>query len=194
MLKDYYIGDLVAGDGAGATDAVAPAPAAAAPAATNQQQQLVTLNPREKVTLRLTERIEVSHNTRIFRFALPSPQHVLGLPVGRHLLVYASVDGAPVARAYTPISCDDDVGRLDLLIKVYRAGEHPAFPQGGKMSQHLDRLAVGDTIQVKGPTGHFVYQGKGQYIMHGKQHGTATCLSMVAGGTGACAARKSNYC
>jgi hypothetical protein len=31
-------------------------------------------------TRRLTERIEVNHDTRIFRFALPSPEHILGLP------------------------------------------------------------------------------------------------------------------
>lgn len=30
---------------------------------------------------------------------------------------------------------DKDVGRLDLLIKVYKAGVHPAYPEGGKMSQ-----------------------------------------------------------
>jgi len=34
---------------------------------------------------------QVSHNTRIFRFALPSPEHILGLPTGRHLFVYAKV-------------------------------------------------------------------------------------------------------
>jgi hypothetical protein len=32
---------------------------------------------------RLTERIVVNHDTRIFRFALPSPEHVLGLPGAR---------------------------------------------------------------------------------------------------------------
>jgi hypothetical protein len=47
-----------------------------------------------------------------------------------------------VARAYTPISCDDDLGRLDLLIKVYGPNIHPAFPEGGKLSQHLDSLQV----------------------------------------------------
>ena len=53
--------------------------------------ELVTLNPREKVTLRLAERIEVSQNSRIFRFALSSPQQRLGLPCGKHVYVYAKV-------------------------------------------------------------------------------------------------------
>nr|AGC97428.1 nitrate reductase [Dunaliella salina] len=174
MLKDYYIGELVASKGA-----------AAEPKAENGAgtRSLITLNPREKVPLKLAERIEVSHNTRIFRFALPSPKHILGLPTGRHLFVYAQIHGEVVARAYTPISCDDDVGRLDLLIKVYGPNVHPAFPQGGKMSQHLDSLKIGDEIMVKGPVGHFTYEGKGKYV-NGKNKGVAKQMSMLAGGTG----------
>ena len=37
------------------------------------------------------------------------------------------------------------------------------------MSQHLDSLAVGDTIEVKGPVGHFVYEGRGTYSLNGKK-------------------------
>jgi nitrate reductase (NAD(P)H) len=68
--------------------------------------------------------------------------------------------------------------------QVYGPGIHPAFPEGGKMSQHLDTLQVGDEIHVKGPIGHFVYEGKGNYILHGKTRGVARHLSMLAGGTG----------
>lgn len=28
------------------------------------------------------------------------------------------------------------------------------FPEGGKMSQHLDSLNLGDTVDFTGPTGH----------------------------------------
>jgi nitrate reductase (NAD(P)H) len=52
---------------------------------------LVALNTREKIALRLTERIEVSRNSRIFRFALPTDQHKLGLPCGKHVFLYAKV-------------------------------------------------------------------------------------------------------
>lgn len=180
MLEEYYVGDLIASP----TPAVAAVTTVTTNGVHKAADSLITLNPREKVTLTLTERIEVSHDTRIFRFALPSPDHKLGLPCGKHLLVYANVNGDPVARAYTPISCDRDVGRLDLLIKVYRAGECAAFPDGGKMSQHLDTLKPGDTINVKGPTGHFHYEGQGKYTMHGKTKGVAKQLSMLAGGTG----------
>jgi nitrate reductase (NAD(P)H) len=116
MLADYYVGELVVDAGATTTAAGTSTSSPAAP--TTAVADPITLNPRAKVTLKLAERIEVSHNTRIFRFALPSPQHRLGLPTGLHVLVYGKVTGESVARAYTPISCDDDVGRLDLLIKV----------------------------------------------------------------------------
>jgi len=37
------------------------------------------------------------------------------------------------------------------------------------MSQHLDGLALGDTVEVKGPVGHFVYEGRGAYSLNKKQ-------------------------
>jgi nitrate reductase (NAD(P)H) len=49
-----------------------------------------------------------------------------------------------------------------------RANEHPKFPEGGKMSQYLDSLALGDTIEVKGPVGHVVYDGKGVVSLNRK--------------------------
>eukprot|EP00199_Chlamydomonas_sp_CCMP681_P001486 CAMPEP_0119101232 /NCGR_PEP_ID=MMETSP1180-20130426/336_1 /TAXON_ID=3052 ORGANISM="Chlamydomonas cf sp, Strain CCMP681" /NCGR_SAMPLE_ID=MMETSP1180 /ASSEMBLY_ACC=CAM_ASM_000741 /LENGTH=868 /DNA_ID=CAMNT_0007085319 /DNA_START=39 /DNA_END=2645 /DNA_ORIENTATION=+ len=182
MLEKYYVGHLIASD----TSALAAAAALATVATliVAAETNPPTLHAKNKVSLPLIERIEVSHNTRIFRFALPTPSHRLGLPVGRHLLVYGTVGAETVARAYTPISSDEDLGHLDLLIKVYRAGQNVAFPEGGKMSQLLDNLAIGDCIQVKGPTGHFIYEGKGNYLLHSKHKGHAKHLNMLAGGTG----------
>ncbi len=42
-----------------------------------------------------------------------------------------------MVRAYTPSSSDEDMGIFELLIKVYRANEHPDFPEGGEGPQHL---------------------------------------------------------
>ncbi len=50
---------------------------------------------------------------------------------------------------------------------MYRANEHPKFPEGGKMSQHLESMAIGDTIEAKGPMGHFSYLGRGRCGMQG---------------------------
>ena len=89
-LQDYYVGRLDDNKPSASlpsTSGDAPVPHQLA--ASNGE--LVTLNPREKVTLRLAERIEVSQNSRIFRFALSSPQQRLGLPCGKHVYVYAKV-------------------------------------------------------------------------------------------------------
>lgn len=51
------------------------------------------------------------------------------------------------------------------------------------MSQYLEHMQVGDAIDVKGPLGHFIYQGKGAY-RHSGHPGEATHLNMIAGGTG----------
>ena len=53
----------------------------------------------------------------ILRFGLPDG-HRLGLPVGQHVNVKARINDKLVIRAYTPISSDDDLGFVDMLIKV----------------------------------------------------------------------------
>ena len=68
------------------------------------------------------------------------------------------LDGKLVVRPYTPISSDDDVGYMDLMIKVYK---------DGKMSSYMDSLSVGDHIQVRGPCGKIRYVGKGNIDIEG---------------------------
>ena len=182
MLEDYFIGYL---EGADAAGGAAPAPAPAPAPANGASDSLVTLNSKKKVALPLTEKIVVSHNTRIFRFGLPSPKHKLGLPVGKHFFIYAKdkKTGESIIRAYTPMTSDNVEGHVDLLIKVYWANEHPKFPEGGKMSQHLENMSLGETIDVKGPIGHFNYLGLGKYNDNGDD-GQVKKFSMIAGGTG----------
>ncbi|KAI2598116.1 cytochrome b5 reductase 3, partial [Homo sapiens] len=122
-------------------------------------------SPDIKYPLRLIDREIISHDTRRFRFALPSPQHILGLPVGQHIYLSARIDGNLVVRPYTPISSDDDKGFVDLVIKVYFKDTHPKFPAGGKMSQYLESMQIGDTIEFRGPSGLLVYQGKGKFAI-----------------------------
>mmetsp|Transcript_4775 Transcript_4775/g.8799 ORF Transcript_4775/g.8799 Transcript_4775/m.8799 type:complete len:294 (-) Transcript_4775:213-1094(-) len=114
----------------------------------------------------LSEKIRVSHNTRIFRFALDHPDQKLGLPLGRHISLRVTVDGKEVIRPYTPISSEDDSGYFDLLIKVYPEPH-------GVMSRHLDSLKIGDTIDVRGPSGKYEYAPNSKKM-----------LGMIAGGTG----------
>lgn len=104
-----------------------------------------------------------------YRFALPTPTSILGLPIGQHISIGAELpqeDGTrkEIVRSYTPISGDDQPGHFDLLIKSY--------PQGN-ISRHMASLAVGQTIRVRGPKGAFVYTPN--MVRH---------FGMVAGGTG----------
>ncbi|KAJ4800969.1 Nitrate reductase [Rhynchospora pubera] len=140
-------------------------------------------NPKEKVQCRLVSKTEVSRDVRLFRFKLPSSEQTLGLPIGKHVFVYANIDGKLCMRAYTPTSSVDEVGYFELLIKVYFKGEHPKFPNGGLMSQYLDSLPIDSFIEIKGPLGHIEYTGQGDFLINGKPR-FAKRLAMIAGGTG----------
>ena len=104
-----------------------------------QSGPLKTLvDPNEKYLLPLVEKDEISHDTRKFRFGLPSADHILGLPIGQHIHLSVTINGDLVIRSYTPVSSDDDKGFVDLVVKVYQRNVHPKFPDGGKMTQYLD--------------------------------------------------------
>lgn len=142
-----------------------------------------------KYSLILVDREVISHDTRRFRLALPTSNHVLGLPIGQHIYLSAHINGELVSRPYTPVSSDDDRGYVDLVIKVYFKNVHPKFPDGGKMSQHLESLGVGDTIDVRGPKGRLVYKNQGQFEIREKPKAPPvklkkTRVGMIAGGTG----------
>ncbi len=49
----------------------------------------IALNPKKKLKFKLAEKHQLSHNVRRYRFALPSVQHKFGLPVGKHVFLYA---------------------------------------------------------------------------------------------------------
>ncbi|XP_076450996.1 NADH-cytochrome b5 reductase 2-like isoform X2 [Babylonia areolata] len=150
----------------------------------------VTLkDPTVKYPLKLVDKEEISQDTRRFRFALPSPEHILGLPVGQHIYLTARIDGSLVIRPYTPVSSDDEKGYVDLVIKVYFKNVHPKFPDGGKMSQYLENMQIGDYMDFRGPNGLLVYDGKGTFkIRPDKKEEPETKMAknvgMIAGGTG----------
>ena len=54
--------------------------------------------------------------TTVLRFALPTKDHILGLPVGQHIHLSARINGSMVVRPYTPTSSDEDQGICLLLL------------------------------------------------------------------------------
>lgn len=147
------------------------------------------VDPNEKYLLPLIEKEEISHDTRKYRFGLPSSEHVLGLPVGQHIHLTAHINGELTIRSYTPVSSDDDKGFVDLVVKVYRKNVHPKFPDGGKMTQHLDELNIGDTIAFRGPSGKLQYLGNGKFAIKKLRKDPPKVynvkkVNMIAGGSG----------
>lgn len=155
-----------------------------------KKKKKVTLEDQNvKYALELKERQDLSHDTRLFRFALPSSEHCLGLPIGQHIYLSARINGSLVVRPYTPTSSDEDLGHMDLVVKIYPANVHPKFPDGGKMTQYLESLNIGDSIDVRGPSGHLVYRGRGAFDIKEDKKGPVKetkvkRVSMIAGGTG----------
>ncbi|KAI9741049.1 MAG: NADH-cytochrome b5 reductase [Cirrosporium novae-zelandiae] len=124
------------------------------------------LKPTEFQEFELSEKTILSHNTAIYRFRLPNETDILGLPIGQHISLAATIEGQPkeVVRSYTPISSDDNAGYFDLLVKSY--------PQGN-ISKHLATLKVGQVMKVRGPKGAMTYKPN-----------MCSRIGMIAGGTG----------
>lgn len=148
----------------------------------------IALSKDDWIPFTLIEKEIISHDVRRFRFALQSKTHVLGLPIGQHIsLKFRNKEGKDVIRSYTPVSSDDDIGYVDFVIKVYFPQE-PKFPTGGQMSQHLESLRIGDTMEMKGPKGHLDYKGQGNFTItkgnKGIKEYSMKNIGMIAGGTG----------
>jgi len=139
---------------------------AASQSTKSQAEDDKVLSKTEFREFALQEKTVLSHNTAIYRFALPRPTDVLGLPIGQHISLAAVIDdpNKPVVRSYTPTSSDYDQGHFDLLIKSYPTGN---------ISKYVANLKIGDTMQVRGPKGAMVYTPN--MVRH---------FGMIAGGTG----------
>ncbi|KAF8309381.1 uncharacterized protein EI90DRAFT_3025210 [Cantharellus anzutake] len=144
----------------------------------------VFLDRRKWKAAHLVKITSVSHDSFIYRFALPSPEQPLGLPVGQHVFVRLrrKTTGEVVQRAYTPVSQQDEHGHIDLLIKLYLPCA--AFPLGGKMTVGFHELVVGDTVEFKGPLGSFVWEGKGNLRWRGVPRSGIRHLGLICGGSG----------
>uniref|UniRef100_A0A0D6R8L9 NADH-cytochrome b5 reductase n=1 Tax=Araucaria cunninghamii TaxID=56994 RepID=A0A0D6R8L9_ARACU len=123
------------------------------------------LDPEEWKPFKLVKRTQLSHNVAKFRFALPTPTSVLGLPIGQHISCQGKdAEGEEVIKPYTPTTLDSDVGYFELVIKMYPLG---------RMSHHFRELKEGEYLAVKGPKGRFRYQPN-----------QVKAFGMLAGGSG----------
>ncbi|XP_048262925.1 NADH-cytochrome b5 reductase 3 isoform X2 [Bombus affinis] len=154
-----------------------------------KKSPILLVEPVVKYSLPLIKKDILSHDTRKFRFALPTSDHILGLPIGQHVHLTVKIGDEVVIRSYTPVSSDDDHGYVDLVIKVYFKNVHPKFPEGGKMSQYLENLKIGETVDFRGPSGRLVYKGHGKFSIKILRKDppveyNVKKIVMLAGGTG----------
>lgn len=77
----------------------------------------------------------------------------------------ADADGNPFIRPYTPVSTNAMVGEFELMVKIY--------PEGN-LSQHMDKMKVGDEMEFK----HIKFNVKKQYPFGVDK------VDMLVGGTG----------
>ena len=175
QLEQYHIGDLIGNEDTTSVSSYDDTSESSA------KDCLIALDPRNRIPFKLVEKRKLSTDTYLLRFELQSPKHILGLPVGQHMLFSKRVDGKLVIRAYTPISSDLEVGYFDIVVKVYYPT--PTYPEGGKMSQILGKLEEGDYVDVRGPMGHVTYPTAG--VLHvNDQSFEVDSMVMICSGTG----------
>lgn len=116
-MIQFHIGTLVPSDGSEATSAD-----------DDGKIDATFLHKSKWKQAKLVQIDSISHDSRVFRFELQSPDQSLGLPVGQHVYVRLRrkvkdsadsevVEGEMVQRAYTPVSPQNATGFIDLLIK-----------------------------------------------------------------------------
>lgn len=183
--------------------AVAVAATAIAVVAAFLWKKLTDVKPflnKQRKQITLIDKSDISHDTHRLVFSLDFPNQPLGLPVGQHLKVFApnksgvepgkwngKIDTESlldeISRKYTPVSSARAKGQVELVIKVYRPSITPAFADGGKMSQFLGDLKIGDKVDVEGPFGRITYRGRGSFSI-GPRLVTKRQIGLLAGGTG----------
>lgn len=122
------------------------------------------LTPSTYRKFALREKTELAEGIYRFVFDLPTSTSILGLPIGQHIAIRGNVDDSSVTRSYTPVSNNRDLGRLELLIRIY---------PDGHLGQYLKKLQPGDKVDIRGPKGAMRYR-----------KGMSKELGMVGGGTG----------
>jgi nitrate reductase (NAD(P)H) len=184
MLSRYFVGDLME---EGNDEVSVVSNSSSASMSSDPGEHLddrgspIALYPRRRVAFKLQRKIILSGDSILLDFALPTPNHILGLPTGKHIMISAEIGGNTVNRRYTPISSNHDLGRVQFVVKIYRPT--PVYPRGGKMSQYLSNLCEGDMLDMRGPVGPFEYIGQGRYTIEGHA-GYCQKMNMIAGGSG----------
>lgn len=105
---------------------------------------LLQLSLQDFTPLTVSKNETVGKNVYKVTLDFPNKSDVLGMTTAGMLMVQGPKrDGSGViARPYTPVSRNDTVGKLELVVKDY--------PGVGNVSSHICGVKPGDTLSVKG--------------------------------------------
>lgn len=158
------------------------------------------------VPARLLNRKPASEDTRTYTFQLPGDKTILGMSSCQHVEIGFHFRDRMVIRPYTPTrpllpatypsigsksnedknfavaqrETRDGNGTFDLTIKTYSPDDNQP---GGAMSNILDCIPFGEEVEIRGPTGEITYNGKGAFVISGKEYHFDR-VSLVLGGSG----------
>lgn len=171
-------------------------------------KQAKPLLDKKRKKARILDIAEITHDTKRIRLDTGGQRCILGLPVGKHIVIYAPNPASSgssgkwngkddpekvkteIDRKYTPVTGDEVFGYVDLVIKVYRSGtttmpdgSKVTWSDGGKVSKYLDDKKPGDYLDINGPFGVNEYLGCGAFKLPGRTI-TVKHVAMMAGGSG----------
>lgn len=100
------------------------------------------INPTGWTSLKVSSTKKISHDTKELVFDLPKGHSLGGQTAYCVVVKFDGPNGKPVIRPYTPVSPPRETGSATFVVKAY---------PGGKMSEHIHSLKVGDSLDFKGP-------------------------------------------
>lgn len=106
------------------------------------------LRPNTWLPLTLKSTASVSDKMASFVFALPKETDHTGCLPGQYVAARVNIKGKEQLRYFSPVSCPDDFGSIELVLR---------FETQGIMSQHFKALKPGDKVEFQGPCGGFEY-------------------------------------
>ncbi|KAK8732376.1 hypothetical protein OTU49_007064 [Cherax quadricarinatus] len=107
------------------------------------------LKPDQWVPLTLQSNKLVSEKMGAFVFSLPNKTDHSGCLPGQYVAAKVTVQGKEHLRYFSPVSCPDDFGHIDLVLR---------FETQGVMSCYFKTLRPGDKVDFQGPCGGFEYE------------------------------------
>lgn len=133
--------------------------------------------------VKLVDRKKISEDTGSYTFELPDKNKRLGLETCQHIQFGVHMKDKMLIRSYTPtrpILTNDEDGTFELVVKIYYPNDQQP---GGAFSNFIDTMPLGESVDVRGPTGEIKYLGNGKFEIEGEER-KFDKVSLILGGSG----------